>query len=219
MKNILLINGSPRSAGTSAVLLEQCRMYLAEKGFEPQVMNLYPALKKPDQLYAAVAAADTVVFSGPSYINTYPADATAFLSGLQQRPALLHGQRIYGIIQGGMPYAHTHQCGLSMLEVFCRKCDLAYGGGFVMGMGAYLNGKPINDLPNGKKVMRQLDIFFEHIAKNTFSPPSVYEKAQLRLPAFVWRFMAMRMNCLIDRDLLRHGIDIHQESPYLTENL
>lgn len=219
MRNVLLINGSPRGKGTSVVLLELCRTYLAAKGFSPQLIHLYPGMKKPEGLYQAVAAADTIVFCGPSYINTYPADTTAFFEALQQQPKLLHGQSLYGIIQGGMPYVHTHICGLSLLKMFCKKCNMTYRGGFVMGLGAYLNGRPVTDLPHGKKVLRQLNVFFEHIAKDEVSPPKVYEKVQLRPPSIVGRVMSLRMNHLIDKDLAEHGIDIRQKSPYLGKDV
>lgn len=215
MRRILLLNASPRTKGTSAVLAGMARDYLVQKGHEAAVWHLYAHLNRPGSLLEAVGEAEALVICGPCYINTYPADTVAFLEMLAARTELLHGQDLYGIIQGGMPYPHTHACGLELLELFGKACGLQYKGGFVMGMGAMLDGKPVDRLPNGKQVIRQLNLFFGHVEKGESSPPSVYEAAQFRMPALVWRIMALRMNRRIDKDLLRHGIDPRQPSPYL----
>lgn len=219
MNKTLLINTSPRQKGTSVVLLQMCADFLKEKGQDAELVHLYPNLRNPENLYHAFKEADTIVLGGPCYINTYPADTLYLLQELSQRAELLHGQRLYGIIQGGMPYAHTHESGLSMLELFCKKTGLQFKGGFVMGMGAALNGKPVSALPHSRKILRQLHIFFSHIEKGEASARKVYEDTQLKLPVFLFGVMAMLMNRIIDTDLKKHGIDITQQSPYLTVDI
>ncbi len=215
MKKILLINASPRQKGTSFVLAQMCKEYLESRGHHIKLIHLYPSLNNLDNLYRAVEEADTLILSGPCYINTYPADTIALLEELAARKELLHGKSLYGIIQGGMPYVHTHESGLSLLEMFSKKCNISFKGGFVMGMGAILNGQPITKLPNSKKIIRQLYIFFDHIEKNEVSPRQVYQAAQLKMPGFIYSIMARIMNRTIDKDLLKHGIDVKQASPYL----
>jgi multimeric flavodoxin WrbA len=212
---ILLINVSPRLKGTSVVLLRMCQAYLADKGHQIELIHLYPGLNKMDTLFEAVKDADTLILGGPCYINTYPADTITLLKELSVSPDLLHGQSLYGIIQGGMPHTHTHISGLSLLEMFCKKCNVCYKGGFVMGMGAMLNGQPVTKLPNSKTVIKQLHIFFDHIDKNEISPAQVYQKAQFKMPGFIFRLMAKGMNQIIDKDLKEHRIDVKQKSPYL----
>jgi hypothetical protein len=58
-------------------------------------------------------------------------------------------------------------------------------------------------------------MFLAHVEKGEQSPDQVYEKAQLRLPGFVWRIMAHWVNRAIDRDLKARHIDQHQVNPYL----
>lgn len=212
MKQVLIINASPRKKGTSVVLAELCKTFMGEKGCVTELLHLYPSLKNPDELFAAVDRADTIILSGPCYINTYPADTIAFLSALASHSEILHGQDLYGMIQGGMPYVHTHECGLKMLQLFARECNVTYRGGFVMGMGAMLNGQPIYKLPNGKKVLRQLQVFLAHIDRGEDSPRQVYLDAQLKLPGPFTFFMALMANRMIDRDLKKHGIDFQQAS-------
>lgn len=190
----LIINMSPRAKGTSAMLAEMCAAHLERGGVPVERLDLYPALQDPGALYAAVGRADALVLSGPCYINTYPAEVTAFLQGMAAHPEALHGQRLYGMIQGGMPTAHTHESGLRQLELFARKCGLSYMGGFAMGMGAMLDGAPLDKLFNGKTVKRKLNAFFDHIQRGEPSPRQLYLDAQFKLPAIGWRLLALAAN-------------------------
>jgi len=138
MKEMLLINASPRKEGTSYVLLQMCKAFLEDKGHLVKLIHLSATGVNKSEIWEAINKAETLIVSGPSYVNTYPAGTIAFLEELSMYKDLLHGQSFYGIIQGGMPYIHTHESGLSLLDMFCRKSNMFYKGGFVMGMGQCL---------------------------------------------------------------------------------
>ena len=214
MKHFLLINASPRAKGTTALLALTMRAYLLDKGHTVSLMHLYHTLDNMESLVQAFHKADTLVVLGPCYINTYPADTYALLELIANHSQTHHGQRVYGVIQGGMPHAHTHSSGLAALECFAKACSFIYGGGFVMGMGAMLNGQSLDKLLNAKKVKRQLNIFFDHVEKGEDSPDTVYKQAELRMSGFVWRLMARWINGVLDKELKAHGIGKNQPSPY-----
>ena len=218
MRNILLINLSPRTQGTSSLLLRKCADYLTARGHHTELLHVYPSLKDKVQLMQAVNVADTLILGGPCYVNTYPAETLTLLEELSAHKAVLHGQSLYGIIQGGMPYAHTHESGLALLEIFGLKCNIKYRGGFVMGLGAMLNGQPLEKLLNGKTVIRQFHIFAEHISRDENTPKEDYLKAQFHVPVIIYRIMAAGMNRWMKKDLKKRGIDINQKSPYLLED-
>lgn len=217
MSKYLLINASPRAEGTSAMLLRRVMARLTQAGHSAALMNLYPNLKRMDALVAAFAEADALVLSGPCYIDTYPADTYALLESIAQNHAACHGQLVYGIIQGGMPYAHTHESGLNALRLFAKACGLRYGGGYVMGMGPLLNGQPLEKTLNAKAAVKQFDQFCVHVAHGEDSPAEVYQRALLRLPSFVWRLLARWMNARIDREAKACGIGPNWVSPYAAE--
>ena len=217
MRNIIAINVSPRKNGTSANLLEKLKNYLENLGDNIRRIDLYSNLKNMQVIFDATIFADTIVICGPCYVNTYPADTTMLLEELAARPDVLHGQNLYGIIQGGMPYAHTHISGLNMLKIFSYKTHITYQGGFVMGLGALLDGQSLSKLPNGRKVDKQLSIFFENIHNGEKSPDAVYEKALLRIPGFIAKIMATGMNRKIDKTFAARGMDAHQPSPYMND--
>ena len=219
MRNILAINVSPRKKGTSEMLINMLKDELEKHKDNVRTIHLYDHMKEMQAIFDAVNAADTIVICGPCYTNTYPADTTRFLEELLTRPDVLHKQNIYGIIQGGMPYAHTHISGLNMLKIFSHRAKLTYKGGFIMGMGAMLDGKPVSKLLNGKKVERQLMQFFEHIHKGEESPDSVYEASLLKLPGFVALILIILMNRKIDKMFAAKGMNVRHPSPYLSDEV
>ena len=219
MRNILAINVSPRKQGTSAMLLGMLKHELGKHGDNVRILHLYSHLNEMQTIFDAVNASDTIVISGPCYTNTYPADTIRLLEELLAQPGVLHGQNLYGIIQGGMPYAHTHISGLNMLKIFSRKAKLPYKGGFVMGFGAMLDGQAINKLLNGKKVERQLMIFFRHIHEGEQSPDSVYEASLLKLPGLVAKLLAAFVNHRAAKTYKARGMNINDPSPYLSDEL
>ena len=70
---------------------------------------------------------------------------------------------------------------LKMLKLFCEECGLNYKGGFVIGLGAMLNGQSLDKLINGKKTNRIFKEFLNHIANGENSPSVMYENAQLKM--------------------------------------
>jgi len=219
MRNIVAINVSPRTQGTSVTLLNRLKDELEKRGNHVHIVHLYSHLKDMQPIFDSVNNADTIVISGPCYTNTYPADTTRLLEELASHPDALHGQNLYGIIQGGMPYAHTHISGLNMLGIFASKVDLRYQGGFIMGFGAMLDGQPLNKLPNSKKVERQLGIFFEHIANGQESPSCVYEAAMIKMPRFVVKILVVLVNRKTDKEYAARGMNASNTSPYLNDEI
>ena len=87
-----------------------------------------------------------------------------------------------GSFRAACPMFITHESGLKMLELFAGENGLCYKGGFVIGMGAMLNGQPLNKLLNGKKAEKGFKLFLENIANQQNSPPELYHEAQLKMP-------------------------------------
>lgn len=215
--NIGIINLSPRKQGTSAMLCDFIHQHCTDN---TQLYHYLTLLNQKNEIHMIREKYDTLVFVGPDYITTYPADTLLLFEQLEQSQCM-KGKKVYGIIQGGMPTPHTHKHGLMSLELFAQQSKAAYMGGFVMGLGAMLNGLPIENLPNGKKVKGQFLQFIECIHHQEYAPDALYEKAELKLPVFILKFLASAMNRKIINDLKAHQIDYKTESPYrrmLNEN-
>lgn len=214
MENVVIINLSPRKNGTSAMLAKMCKDYLLTNEKNVETVDLYSHLEDIGTVLHLVDRADTIVVSGPCYINHFPADTIYLLEQMSSHPEILHKQNLYGIIQGGMPYVHTHESGIRTLELFCKDCNINYKGAFVMGLGAMLNGQPLDKLINGKKVKKSYLVFLNNISNGEISPESLYKKAQMKMPAILCKYLVKKMNNTINKELTEKGIDYLQPSPY-----
>ncbi|MGV8905604.1 MAG: hypothetical protein ACOH15_03285 [Acetobacterium sp.] len=214
MKHALIINLSPRKKGTSVMLAKRCQDFLNESDDQAKIINLYPNLKDMSPILKGINQADTIMMVGPCYVNCFPADTINLLEQIIKNKEILHGQNLYGIIQGGMPYSHTHESGLKMLELFSRECNITYRGGFVLGLGAMLNGQPLEKLPNGKKVQRLFNIFLNNCANGKDSPPELYQKAQIKMPGLAYRYMTKAANKRTDKECQEKSRGNTELSPY-----
>lgn len=209
MSKILIINASPRREGTSAMFCKSCEEFLGGETYQ-----LYSDINSVDWIMPKINEADTIIISGPCYIDTYPAQVVYLLEELAKHPEICHGQKVYGIINGGMPYVHTHDSGLLMLKLFCKECNMHYQGGFVMGLGPLLNGKPLENHINAKKIVPAFHEFLKHVKEGEYSPEQLYINAELKVPSIVTRVLAFSMSKKIDKNLKKHGFDCKQPSPY-----
>lgn len=213
MKKAVIINLSPRKVGTSMMLANHCREFLLSRYYLVKITHLYPNLKDLSPVHAAINEAESIIMIGPCYINTYPADTVYLLEELEKNQNNLHGQCLYAVIQGGMPYVHTHESGLKMLELFAGENGLCYKGGFVVGMGAMLNGQPLSKLLNGKKAEKMFGRFLENVARQEKSPAALYHEAQLKMPGLIYCIMAKIMNRKIEKERREKQGD-QKKSPY-----
>lgn len=205
---IMLLCASSRRKGTSAMLLERIRLVTGgEVIFLPQKGSL-------NEVILAMQQAAAIVISGPCYINTYPARLIELLEAASLSGGF-SGQKLYGIINGGMPYVHTHRHGLACLRLFAEQNHLSWQGGFVLGGGAMLDGKPLEKHMNRKKIVPAFDLFIRHIAEGNPSPDSLYEQAQIPPGHIMTRVFAKLLTFMVVRRIKKHGHDPDAPNWYL----
>lgn len=211
----LIINGSPRPKGTSQMLAGYFFTALKKMGHEVKVENLYRYIKDMSLLLMAVKESECIVVIGPCYIATYPADIFYLLHQMQETPGVLHGQSLYGVIQGGMPYVHTHESAIKMLECYAEECDVIFKGGFVIGGGAVLNGQPLEKVIGAKRIVPAVHEFIQCISSDKVSPSQLYRAAAVPMPEIMARILAWAMCRNLRKKFEQQGIDYKAPSPYL----
>lgn len=211
----LIINGSPRPKGTSKMLTKYFAGALKKSGYEVKTENLYQYMKDMSSLLIAVKESECIVVIGPCYIGTYPADVLYLLQQMQETPGVLHGQSLYGVIQGGMPYVHTHESAIKMLECYAEECDVIFKGGFVLGGGAVLNGQPLEKVIGAKKIVPAVHEFIQCIGSDKVSPSQLYRAAAVPIPGIMARILAWAMCRNLRKKFEQQGIDYKAPSPYL----
>ena len=198
MEKVLLINLSPRPKGTSGKLLEYSKEHLGSMYLVKQV-NIYK--EETEKIIDSCLESKIIIFIGPCYVNTFPANTFLLLEKLTMVKEKMSNQLVYAVIQGGMPYIHTHYSGLQAVSLFCKECGIEYMGGFVLGGGAMMNGQDFSVLPNGKKVQRQFYIFLKKVADKQYSDEAIYKKVEWRLPVIGWRILARKLNKMLRKQL------------------
>lgn len=212
----IIINLSPRKKGTSNMLANYFADRISSDTNHADVYNLYTYLDNMNILLDKIKESDCIVLIGPSYVDTYPADTINLLMSMADGGDVLHGQSLYGLIQGGMPYIHTHEHGIKLLANFADNNSVNFKGGFVMGGGAFLNGQPLEKIIGAKKMVPAVNTFIEHIKRDETSSEDLYKNAAIKMPGFIARLFATIMCHNIKKDLKSKGIDFKAKSPYIS---
>ncbi len=217
MKTVI-INLSPRSQGTSSMLTKYFKERIENfdtKNNEVTIADLYQNLKDIRELLDSIKAADTLVFIGPCYVVSYPADTIYLLEQMSETEGVLHGQKLYGFIQGGMPYVHTHEIGLKLLDIFSDENDVKWMGGYVMGGGAVLDGRPLDKAIGANKIIPAVHQFIKNIAMGVESPEELYKAAAMKVPYPLAVILSRLMTARIKKLYREKGINYKVPSPYL----
>lgn len=175
--------------------------------------DLYSYLDKMELLLDRIKDSDSIVMIGPCYVTSYPADTINLLMSMSKGNGILHGQSLYGFIQGGMPYTHTHEHGIRLLKNFSEENSIIFKGGFVMGGGAMIDGGPLDKHRDAKIMVPAVNQFIEHIKKDEFSSDDLYENAATSIPRLITRILALVMNHKIRKRFAANGID-YKVNPY-----
>lgn len=202
--DLLLINASPRPKGTSAMLLERIRNRIGG-----QLVHLY----KEDlgELAGLMAKSLRIVISGPCYINSFPGRVTELLEEAAMINPLF-SPKLYGIINGGMPYIHTHVSGLEHLQLFCQATDYTWQGGFVLGGGAMLDGAQLEKHLRARRIVPAFDQFVDHIAKGTASSDELYLNSQTGFSPIMTHVLARLLSWRVKRSLKKQGITLQRKN-------
>lgn len=205
---LLLLCASPKRQGTSAMLLHRIQTKIGgDLVFLPQKGSL-------EDLVRVMQEAETIVVSGPCYVNTYPA---RFIQLLETASLMsdFSGQKLYGIINGGMPYIHTHRHGLTLLQLFADQNQLSWQGGFVLGVGAMLDGQPLEKHIRHKTLVPAFETFVDHIRQGISSPDSLYEEAQVPPGKILTFLFSKLLTSMVIKQVKKYGHDPDAPNWYL----
>jgi hypothetical protein len=183
---------------------------------EVETSDLYTYLDKMDLLLDKIKDSNTIVMIGPCYVTSYPADTINLLMSMANGHGILHGQSLYCFIQGGMPYSHTHMHGLKLLENFADVNEVNFKGGFIMGGGAILDGRPLEKIIGARKIVPAVNQFIDHITKDEYSSEELYNKIMMKMPHIFTKLLASVMNRTLRKQFIAKGIDC-KVNPYTSE--
>ena len=199
----LLLVGSPKpgessSGSLGAYLLEG----LEKHGVKSRTLHVAKAVRSDaavEELLAAVAAADLLVFSFPLYVDSLPAPAILALELIAARRAAEDGAAdpeagpaFVAICQSGFPEADHSAVAIEICRNFASSAGLVWAGGLIMPEGGMLNSQPMSKV---KGMMRSavgaLDLAAEALAAGRPVPDEALQRmAKPAFPRVAYRFTA-----------------------------
>jgi hypothetical protein len=227
MKNIVLINASPKMTNESS--LSNYLIQNLAKGFEnlstrQSFINIRQSITKRTigDDFAKIANADAVIIVFPLYYFCLPGILMRFLEDYQQfiltKKIFPNAQKIYAIINCGFPEPEINLEALRVIESFCKHIKVHFRCGVMIGGGGMLIEQ--KDAPFLKKTHRQLNEAFlkiiTDIQRNDFGKidnisikVNFPRKLYLFMGGLGWTFLA-RKNGMKKRELY--------QKPYLVSN-
>jgi len=169
MKNIILLNGSPRTDGSTSKKL----LHLLQERFSSDcnVAMIDAALSltgnHSSQDYASMKKADAIIIAFPLYVYCLPGVLTEFLSGYSDylKSEELSGKPdVYALINCGFPESRICEDAALVINRFCLEIHAAYRFSILIGSGGML--QPMQKMPFISSIWKHIYQAFDHIVSD-----------------------------------------------------
>ncbi|MDU1854962.1 MAG: hypothetical protein E6789_05610 [Clostridium baratii] len=180
MKNIILVNGSPKGKKScSNYLLETIKENIEKDNIVSELIINDNRIKREEKFNILVNS-DVIIIAFPLYVDCLPSCVISFL---QEFENYLNNKKIekeiilYGIVNCGFFEGEQNKYALKVLKNYTNHISfLTYGGGLGIGGGAFLGGS--QSIPWQAKIRsdgkKNLDILCEAIDKKIILKDNVY---------------------------------------------
>lgn len=210
---VALINGSPKvKDSSSGIILEDLKKFLSGKSEVAEIAMHSTAVS--EETIKELSNADAWVFAYPLYVDCIPAHLLSCLVQLEDKHLHDRGIHIYGIVNCGFYEGIQTEPALRVLQNWCVKAGLCWGGGIGVGGGgglAMMSGSKSDKGPKAP-INKELEVLADQILRcgtqeNRYVSVA-FPRALYRMGAQMgWRQM-IRANGGKARDLGRRAGDL-----------
>lgn len=159
MKQIVILSGSPKPAGTAASdkLAGQAAEALSGADTAVRVVNVNEALtrKQTPEAFALMAAADAILVIFPLYIFCLPGMLMRFLQQykayMDVRPGAQNGAAVYAVVNCGFPEPEINGEAVQVIGRFAAAVGARFRFGVMIGGGPMVTA----DIPPVHKLWKQ----------------------------------------------------------------
>ena len=159
VKQVVVIGASPKAPGksTSDFLAEHTAQTLREAGLEARVLNVRAAItrRQTDKAFAAMAAADAMIFLFPLYVFCLPGILMRFLQDYKAyadaRPGVGGGAAVYAVVNCGFPEPEINEQAVDVIGRFAAAVGARFRFGIMIGSGGMIT----LNVPFSKAVLRR----------------------------------------------------------------
>lgn len=173
MKNVILINGSPKVNSKEAVsklLLDMVQNKICDNETNIAFMDIRQSIKekKTDQDFKIMLMADALVFAFPLYVFCIPGILMRYIEDYynfyMQSQSNKVSPKVYAIVNCGFPEPDINLEAVRVIKSFCSHINAKFRFGALIGGGGMLLGA--KDAPFMKKTMKELNQAFSAIEKD-----------------------------------------------------
>ena len=139
--SVLFINGSLR--GERANSKRFLNRIIPDIKGDIDFINLNSYLKNPDELKNKILSAEKVVLGMPLYVDGIPSAPLRMMEMIEKSVSFdeaFAGKKIYVVTNMGLFESKQLVNLLSMVKLWCDKCNFTYGGGLAIGAGEMMTG-------------------------------------------------------------------------------
>ena len=152
-KKVLLLVGSPKGPRSTSESLGTFLLdHLHEKGFETEKTYVYPFVKDErghEDLFSAIDHSDILILTFPLYVDSLPSpviEALEIIADHRREMDKPKRQKFLAICNCGFPETHQTDTALTICKRFAFEAGMEWAGGLGLGMGAAIDGKPLEKL-------------------------------------------------------------------------
>ena len=192
-KKVLLLIGSPKCKNsTSSALGEFLLKELNKKGYECMKIQVASTLRNNAQeLLSSVQEADIIIFSFPIYVDCLPAPVIKAMELIGESRRTGKNEKKQGMLSitnCGFPEALHNHTAVKICRSFAKKNGFDWLGGFFMGCGPAINGKPVDQMGGmTRNIVKALDMAAEAITKEEEIPSEAFElMSRKMMPRFLY---------------------------------
>lgn len=183
---IAAINGSPKSNGVSALLIQQMEKLAGTK------IETYHAIQLarsglPQETMAEILSADALLIVSPLYVDSLPAPLIATLTSLENAAQNKAGRpQVFAIINGAFDAPQT-KLALDMVQHFATHAGLPWGCGMGIGKGIMLGIFHDNWATGPTCEVQQALLAMAEAIQNKASVPHAYPP--IKVPVFLYKLL------------------------------
>lgn len=175
MKNIVLINGSPKvnEEAVSRHLIETAGSRINDNQYKKTFINVRQSItmNKTQDDFETISDADALIIAFPLYIFCMPGMLTRFLEDYYkyytENKESKSRLKVYAIVNCGFPEPDINLEAVNVIRSFCRHINADFRFGILLGGGGMLLGA--KDAPFMKKTMTSINNEFSKIADDICS--------------------------------------------------
>jgi hypothetical protein len=171
MKNIVLINGSPKvnETSTSKFLAEALGARIDPATANQSFINIRQSISRhrTEQDFATISKADTIIIAFPLYIFCLPGILIRFLEDYYNfylENGRVENTKVYAIVNCGFPEPGINLEAVRVIRSFCRHIKADFRFGILIGGGGML--LEARDAPFMRKTIKELEQAFASIVED-----------------------------------------------------